>query len=116
MSMDRWTWVLAILSGLLGAVHVALTPLAFPGWTIDALWFVGAGLAILIAAAANVLGLLSPGGRGRMLLIAINLTMAGFFVAAWTILPGPQVIVGGAVFLILVCTNLAGQSTPKDAG
>ena len=36
---------LAMMAGLLGTVHLAVTPLAYASWTIDALWFVGTGIA-----------------------------------------------------------------------
>jgi hypothetical protein len=102
MNWHRWVWALALVAGLLGMVHVALTPLAYRGWTIEALWFVGTGFAMLIAALANVLSLSSIDRRGRILGIVINVMMAGFFAAAWFVLPGPQVIVGGVVFVCLV--------------
>lgn len=115
MSVHRWTWALADIAGLLGAAHVALATLAYSSWTIDALWFVGTGLAILISAAANVVGMPSPNHRSRILVITINLIMAGFFAAAWSVLPGPQVIAGGAVFLGLACCTLADPVDRKSA-
>ncbi len=38
---------LTMLSGLLGTVHLALKPLAYASWSIDALWFVGKGMTAL---------------------------------------------------------------------
>jgi hypothetical protein len=114
MSVYRCTWALALVAGLLGAVHVALAIMVYSNWTIDALWFVGTGLAILIAAAANVVGLPSPNRRSRILMITINLLMAGFFAAAWSILPGPQVIAGGVVFLALAGCSLANPFERKS--
>lgn len=101
---------LAFVGGLLGLVHIALTPLAYANWTIEALWFVGSGLAILLAAAANLLGFRSPGAGSRGILTAINLAMTGFFAAAWLVLPGPQVIAGGVLFLCLAFCSLAPQA------
>lgn len=110
MSARRLTWLLIAFAGLLGAAHVALTPLAYASWTLDALWFLGSGFAIVIAGAANAVGLASPDPRNAWAMLAINLIMAGFFAAAWSVLPGPQVIVGGVVFLGLAGCTLARQS------
>ena len=51
MRSQTLAMVLAIVGGLLGLVHIALTPLAYADWTIEALWFVGSGLAIAVAGA-----------------------------------------------------------------
>jgi len=115
MNARRLNWVLLSVAGLLGAAHIALTPLAYASWTLDALWFLGSGFAIVIASAANVVGLASPAPRSAGALLAINLMMAGFFAAAWSVLPGPQVIVGGVVFLGLAGCTLAPQLRRANA-
>ncbi|MXP13634.1 hypothetical protein GRI44_02555 [Altererythrobacter confluentis] len=97
---------LAIAAGLLGAAHLALTPLAYPNWTIDALWFVGSGLAIVVAAAANFDGFGKTGLRSRLFVALINIAMSCFFAAAWLVLPEPQVIIGGVLFLGLAACSL----------
>lgn len=106
MTAPRWTLGLAISAALLGATHLALAPLAYKTWTTDALWFVGTGLAILIAALTNIVGLSAAHSRARAMIVAVDLLMAGFFAAAWFVLPGPQVIVGFALFLALTNSNL----------
>lgn len=106
MGIQTLARALAIAAALLGGVHIALTPLAYREWTIDALWFVGAGLAIVVAAAANLVGLQSLGLRSRMIVAAINLAMSGFFAAAWLVLPEPQVMIGGGLFLGLAACTL----------
>jgi hypothetical protein len=97
---------LAMLAGLLGVVHLALTPLVYANWTIDALWFVGTGMAMVVAAAANVIADKAPGLGVRMSLAGINIAMSGFFAAAWLVLPGPQTIIGGLLFLSLALCSL----------
>lgn len=98
MKLRRTNLGLAIAAGLLGTGHLALTPLLYPSWTIDSLWFVGTGLAMLIAAGANLLGI-SEGNRVRRAgLVVMNLSMTAFFASAWPVLPEPQVIVGGILF------------------
>jgi hypothetical protein len=73
-----------------------------PGWTQHKLWFLGSGLALLSAAVLNLVGRKIPGrtlsGFG---IVGVNLSLAGFFAAAWPLLKGPQVLVGGALFVAL---------------
>lgn len=57
MKLRRTILALAILAGLLETGHLALTPLLYPNWTMNSLWFVGTGLAMLIGAGANLLGI-----------------------------------------------------------
>jgi hypothetical protein len=115
MRLPATRTALAMLAGLLGVVHLALTPLVYANWTIDALWFVGTGIAMVVAAAANVIADEAPGLGVRMSLAAINITMSGFFAAAWLVLPGPQVIIGGLVFASLaLCSRWSAAS--MDAG
>lgn len=104
--------IVAALGGLLGLAHLALTPLVHAGWTIEALWFVGTGLAIVVSAGANFIASRAPDQTGRLSLAAINFSMSCFFAAAWLVLPGPQVIVGGALFFCLtLCSLTAADST-----
>jgi hypothetical protein len=111
MRAQTLAMVLAIVGGLLGFVHIALTPLAYADWSIDALWFVGSGLAIVVAGAANFVGFRSWGVGGQWILTAINLAMGCYFAAAWLVLPGPQVIVGGLLFLgLAICSLVAGRT------
>jgi len=66
--------------------------------------YIGTGVAIVIAAAANLIAVNAPDRAGRSILVIINAMMAGFFAAAWSVLPGPQVIVGGILFAgLAVC-------------
>lgn len=116
MSAHRLGWCLIAVAGLLGTAHVALTPLAYAHWTIDALWFLGSGLAIVGAAVANVVGMAQSTARSLWAMLAINLMMAGFFAAAWSVLPGPQVIVGGAVFMGLAACTLTRRTQRVPAG
>ena len=98
-SITRW---LAVAAMLLGAVHLALAPLAYREWSLDALWFVGAGLAIIAGAAINLAGI---DRRSFVVAALVNSALALWFAAAWLVLPGPQVIIGGLVFAGLSCCN-----------
>ncbi len=112
MTLRRLTLGLAITAALLGAAHTALTPLLYRAWALDSLWFVGTGLAMLAAAAANVLALGASGRLARILIVLIDLAMAGFFAAAWPVLAEPQVIVGGLLFAALAGCMALGGAVP----
>jgi hypothetical protein len=115
MTLRRTTLLLAIVAGLLGMGHLALAPLIYPRWTVDSLWFVGTGLAMLTGAGAN---LLATGAKDRMRrigLVAINLAMAAFFASAWPVLPEPQVVIGGLLFAgLTVSAALHGHVAPAQ--
>jgi hypothetical protein len=100
-----------MLAGLLGVVHLTLTPLVYANWTIDALWFVGTGIAMVVAAAANLIADKAPELGVRMSLAGINIAMSGFFAAAWLVLPGPQTIIGGLLFLSLTLSSLSSAAS-----
>jgi hypothetical membrane protein len=72
------------------------------GWTQNKLWFLGSGLALLSAAVLNLVGRKVPGRTlSGLAVVGINLCLVGFFAAAWPVLKGPQVLVGGALFFAL---------------
>ncbi|MFN9008905.1 MAG: hypothetical protein ACK5WH_07200 [Hyphomonadaceae bacterium] len=109
MRLKTLTALLIWAGGLLGAAHIVLTPLVYPGWTIDTLWFLGTGLAIVSTATANHLGHLPRAKRAWMVLVVLNVVMSGYFAAAWSVIPTPQVVIGGLLFLGLAACALAGQ-------
>lgn len=106
MTLDRLKLALAVAAMLLGTAHMALTPFAYPTWTIDALWFAGSGLAMLTGAAANIIGRDTASRSSRTMLMLVNMAMTGFFLSAWLVLPAPQVIVGGLLFAGLAVLQL----------
>lgn len=104
MMQRKITFVLAVVAGVLGLAHLALTTLIYARWTTDALWFAGSGVAIVIGAAANIAAINALDRTSRSIVATTNAMMTGFFVAAWSVLPGPQVIVGGLLFAgLTVC-------------
>ncbi|HEU4828524.1 MAG TPA: hypothetical protein VFT04_04965 [Gemmatimonadales bacterium] len=40
--------------GVIGAAHIAATPFVYRHWTVDAVWSVGTGLALLSLGAINI--------------------------------------------------------------
>ena len=104
MTLRGITLALSVAAIGLGIVHLALALLAFGEWSLDALWFVGAGLAIVAGAAIN---LVAPTGRGRFVALTVDAALTLWFAAAWSVLPGPQVVIGGLLFAgLAVCAVL----------
>lgn len=95
----------AILSFLLGVAHLAYSAVLYDSLTLNALWFVGTGLAVICVALNN---LLEPSNslRGKFINAVQNMTMAAYFVVVLTILPAPQVIIGIMLFSILLVISL----------
>jgi hypothetical protein len=114
MRLRRATLILASAAGLLGTGHLALTGLLYPDWTTDSLWFVGTGLVMLMAAGSNLLGMGASDRMRRAGLLSINLAMTAFFASAWSVLPEPQVIVGGLLFAgLAVCAAACSHLAPE---
>jgi hypothetical protein len=102
-----WRLVHKITTGLiiaLGAVHCVFTARNYDGFTLDAMWFLGSGIAIILAGFLNVAEV-RVGGKDqivRSLCLTANLIFIVLFAAALLSLSQPQVIVG--VFLFVVAT------------
>ena len=108
---ERARWILACAGVALGALHLSLAILLFPGFSLDALWFAGSGLAILLGGMLNIFGRLAIYYRaGRIVLIGANVLVAGFFAMAWIVLPQPQVLVGFMLFAALGVLSWKGRS------
>ena len=116
--MRRIAWGVSILAVLLGVGHMSLFAAAVIGgrWSLDALWFAGTGLAIIFGGLLNVAALRANGDRVALgAAIAGDISLVGFFAAAWSVLQGPQIVAGGLLFtaltLILMAVTVA--VTPK---
>lgn len=85
----------------LGTLHVLVTFHDYESFTVGALWFVGAGVAIILAGFLNLIRL-REAGRDRLvraLCLITNLIFAVMFLLALWILPQPQVFVGAVLFI-----------------
>jgi hypothetical protein len=88
-----------IATGLLtalGAVHIAYTPWVYDGFSLDALWFIGSGIAIIFAGLLNVF-LLRDKGKDRVmrwLVLGTNLILVFGFAGGLLVLKEPQVFIG----------------------
>ena len=99
-----WRLIHKIATGLivaLGALHCAFTAQNHDSFSLDAMWFLGSGVAIILAGFLNVAAL-RIGATDRVvkyLCLAANLFFTILFGVALFLLAQPQVIVGLALFL-----------------
>lgn len=99
MNGRRTAWVLAGLCLLLGLTHLGFA-VAAPRWAPDVAWFVGAGLAFLLAPLLGAASLRHPDDRLlRGLAVGSALALAVYAAAVWSVLPQPQVMLAGVLFL-----------------
>ncbi len=103
----RAHWVFAVLSMILGGGHIALAAPSYDALTVDALWFVGAGLGIVAVAMINIVALRDQGRASFLLVLAANAVMLCYFAAAWTVLKIPPVVAGLVLFAGLSLFSLS---------
>jgi hypothetical protein len=95
----------------LGVLHLVFTFHDYDAFTLRALWFAGAGFAIMFAGFLN-LSLLRLAGRDavvRALCVITNLLCASLFGAALWLMQQPQVFVGVALFAVAAVASLAAR-------
>ena len=86
----------------LGCAHIAFTFRDYDEFSLGAMWFAGAGFALVFAGFLNVAHIRS-GGRDplvRALTVLSDALCALLFAAALTLMPQPQVFVGVALFAL----------------
>jgi hypothetical protein len=84
----------------LGCLHITFTFFNYDSFSLDAMWFAGAGLAIVLAGFLNVI-LIRDIGRDpvvRALCQIANISFALLFAVALTLMQQPQVFVGVLLF------------------
>jgi len=87
--MKKLRVILSLLIALLGLAHMCFTPVFYPGWTLDSLWFASTGIALIFMGLANYLLI----GRNETWLRICG-AVANF--SMLTILAMVAVIIGGA--------------------
>lgn len=94
-----------IITGLivaLGLLHVSVTFFDYDSFSVEALWFAGTGVAIILAGFLNLV-LLRDVGRDKVvqiLCVITNVVFAAMFASALLILPQPQVFFGLGLFVV----------------
>lgn len=100
-----------ILTGIiiaLGVLHILVTFHDYDSFSLRAMWFASAGVAIILAGFLNII-LLRDAGKDlvvRTLCIITNLIFAVMFVSALLVLPQPQVFVGAGLFITATIFSL----------
>lgn len=100
-----WRVTHKVTAGLiiaLGVLHCAFTFHDYDRVSLDAMWFLGSGIAIILAGFLNVAAI-RVGGLDRvvkLLCLTANLIFAALFAAALWLLTQPQVSVGVALFAV----------------
>lgn len=94
--------VASILIVLLGCVHISFTFFNYHGLSYEAVWFLGTGVAIVLAGLVNIAMLRDGGGDTVIWTMALitNLFFLLGFAAASYMMREPRVFVGAILFAI----------------
>ena len=98
--METAHTIASILIILLGCVHIGVTFFNYHGLSYEAVWFLGTGVAIVLAGFVNI-AMLRDGGRDTVIWTIALITNLFFilgFAAASYMMPEPQVFVGAILF------------------
>lgn len=108
--------VASILIVLLGCLHVCVTFFKFHGIDFEAVWFLGTGVAIVLAGFLNI-AMLRDGGRDLIIWTMTLVTNIFFllgFVAASYMMREPQVVFGAALFITATARAFTIKITDKS--
>jgi hypothetical protein len=98
--MKRLHTIIALLILFLGVIHLSF---AFPihEWAEGSLWFIGSGVAILLAGLINWIAS-APliGQKTKWVAFSSNMLMCGLFISSLSIIDGPQVFIGVGLFAL----------------
>lgn len=100
--MKKVHLVVSILVVILGLLHIAVTFHDFDHLSMNAVWFAGSGVAIVLAGFLNI-AMLRDVGNDRVICamcIVTNVVFLLGFAGATFMLPQPQVYVGLLLFLV----------------
>jgi hypothetical protein len=100
----------------LGVVHLLFTFHDYDEFTLGALWFAGAGLAIIFAGFLNLISIRLAGRDAlvRALCFISNLVLTALFVAALWLMRQPQVFVGVLLFAVAALASLTARPRASD--
>jgi hypothetical protein len=97
--------ICAWLLTALGAVHVLYTAVEHDALSPDAVWFAGAGLALVFLRMLNLAALAADHPSARAVCRAANLLGAAFGVLAAVAVPVPQAFLGLALMAALAAAS-----------
>ena len=93
-------YVVSVLIVVLGAAHCAMTFVNYAGISPEAFWFLGSGIAIILAGFLNIAMLRDGSGDTIVWVMTLigNLVFAVLFALALFLNPEPQVLAGLLLF------------------
>ena len=91
------------------AHHGALTAQNYDGFSLDAMWFLGSGIAVILAGFLNIAAIRVSDRVVRLLCLTANLIFTPLFSAALYLLAQPQVFLGAVLFLGAAITATMGR-------
>lgn len=103
-----------IITGLtiaLGILHISFTAWNYSEFNLDAMWFFGTGIAIILAGFMNLV-LIRIGAKDKLILVlcqGTNIFFTALFGFALLVLLQPQVFLG--LFLFLGATIMAAKAS-----
>jgi hypothetical protein len=99
----------------LGALHLLFTFHDYDAFTLRALWFAGAGIAIVFAGFINLISIRLAGRDAlvRTLCLISNLVVVALFVAALWLMRQPQVFAGVLLFALASIASLGARPRPS---
>jgi hypothetical protein len=107
-------WTVTILIILLGVVHSVMT-FTCMDFNEDALWFLGSGLAIILAGLINVLLITNYSSLTQSLTVTVNIVIAILFAVAIKLAPQAGAYVGLGLFsFAIILTLIAHYGTFDD--
>jgi lysylphosphatidylglycerol synthetase-like protein (DUF2156 family) len=117
--MTTLYWIVTGLIIALGMLHVGFTRLNYARFDMNAMWFLGSGLAIILAGFLNIAVIRRTHADKLVWVLGLitNLSFAVLFGIGLMLLTQPQVFVGLALFSIAtLCTLLdRGKATFEDS-
>ncbi|NIM15919.1 MAG: hypothetical protein GTO45_28295 [Candidatus Aminicenantes bacterium] len=105
--------VVAYLLILLGAIHTALTPMFYNEFSLGALWFAGAGLALIYLGLLNIVAERIYQNWILTICIVANLIGTAFCVLIMFILHEIQAIIGLILFLAITISSIYARLSLK---
>jgi len=91
--MTKLQKTLAVLALLLGMAHILYGVVVFKTYTLDLVWFIGAGIAMIVVAMTNL-----SGESSLKLRLIQNLIMTVYTLMILGVLIAPQVILAALLF------------------
>ncbi len=105
--LNRFRQALASLAILLGIAHLAFGILAYKTFSIELLWFLGFGIAMIVTALANF-------KEEKIWILRVqNAVVLGFITALAYLVPQPQILAGLVLFVSLFALSCMNK-TPKN--